>query len=102
MPKEASYWNTLGTARYRAGDWQGAIEALEKSMQLRSGGDAFDWFFLAMAQWQLGHKDEARNWYDKAVAWTEENQRNNEELRRFRAEATELLGIEEKPPSKKA
>ena len=24
-------WNTLGVARYRAGDWAGAIEALERS-----------------------------------------------------------------------
>ena len=24
-------WNTLGVARYRAGDWSGAIEALERS-----------------------------------------------------------------------
>ena len=39
--------------------------ALHKSMELRKGGDSLDWFFLAMAHWQLGDKDEARKWYDQ-------------------------------------
>ena len=55
-------------AHYRAGDWKASLTALEKSMELRKGGDSFDWFFLAMAHWQLGEKDEAREWYDRAVA----------------------------------
>jgi uncharacterized protein HemY len=94
-PKSGSIWNTLGVAHYRAGDWKSAISALDKSMALRNGGDSFDWFFLTMAHWQLGEKDEARKWYDKAVEWTDKNQPDNEELRRFRAEAAELLGITE-------
>src|SRR5262249_7620972 len=51
--------NTLGVARYRAGNWKAAIEALDKSRASRQGGDAFDFLFLAMACWQLGQKDEA-------------------------------------------
>ena len=70
-----------------AGDWKAAIAALEKSMELRKGGDSNDWFFLAMAHWQLGEKDKAREWYDRAVQWMDKNQPKNEELRRFRAEA---------------
>ena len=66
-PEAGSYWNTLGVAHYRAGDWKAAIEALEKSTQLRAGGDPSVWFFLAMAHWQKGEKDQARQWYDKAV-----------------------------------
>ena len=53
-------WNTFGVARYRAGDWKAAIEALTKSMELGNGGDGTDWFFLAMAHWQLGDKPQAR------------------------------------------
>jgi hypothetical protein len=60
-------------------------------MELRKGGDSFDWFFLAMAHWQLGNQDQARQWYDQAVAWMEKNQPQNEELLRFRAEAEELI-----------
>ena len=56
-PKEGTHWNTLGVAHYRADDWKAAIDALTKSMELRKGGDSNDWFFLAMAHWQLGDKD---------------------------------------------
>jgi serine/threonine protein kinase/Flp pilus assembly protein TadD len=92
-PREANIWNTLGVAQYSAGQWQPAIDSLEKSMTLRKGGDASDWFFLAMAHWQLDHKDGARQWYDKAVEWMDKNAPKNEELLRFRAEAAELLGV---------
>src|SRR5262249_31177224 len=85
-PKDGNHWNTLGVAHYRAGDWKAAIAALEKSMELRKGGDSFDWFFLAMAHWQLGKKEESRKWNDKAVAWMEKNNPKDEELVRFRAE----------------
>jgi WD40 repeat protein/serine/threonine protein kinase/tetratricopeptide (TPR) repeat protein len=95
-PKQGMWWNTLGAAQYRAGDWKAAIEALNKSMELRKGGDSFDWFFLAMANWQLGKKEEARKWYDKAVQWMDKNQPKDEELRRFRSEAEELLGMKKK------
>jgi tetratricopeptide (TPR) repeat protein len=95
-PKDGNRWNTLGVAHYRAGDWKAAIAALEKSMELRKGGDCSDWFFLAMAQWQLGGQKDARPWYDKAVKWMEKNQPKDEELVRFRAEAKALLKIEEK------
>ena len=92
-PKAGNSWNTLGIAHYRAGNWKASIEALTKSMELRKGGDGFDWFFLAMSHYQEGHKDEARKWYDQALQWMEKNQPKNEELKRFRAEAASLLGI---------
>jgi hypothetical protein len=49
-----------------------------------------------MAHWHLGDKDEARKCYNQGVQWMEKNQPENEELRRFRAEAAELLGVEKK------
>jgi tetratricopeptide (TPR) repeat protein len=94
-PSDRARWNTLGVAHYRAGDFHEALAALEKSMQLGVDGDAVDWFFLAMAYWQLGDKDEARTWYDKAVEWTDKNKPHNEELTRFRTECAALLGIAE-------
>jgi tetratricopeptide (TPR) repeat protein len=92
---DGNSWNTLGVAQYRAGEWQAAIDALGKSMELRGGGDAWDWFFLAMAHWQLGNKDEARKWYDQGVQWMEKNKPEDEELRRFREEAAKLLKVED-------
>jgi serine/threonine protein kinase/tetratricopeptide (TPR) repeat protein len=90
-PKSGHFWNTLGAAHYRAGAWEAAIAALNRSMKLRKGGDSFDWFFLAMAHWRLGDKVQARKWYDRAIQWMEKNVPRNEELRRFRAEAGELM-----------
>jgi tetratricopeptide (TPR) repeat protein len=95
-PKEGTFWNTLGAAHYRAGAWKAALAALGQSMALRKGGDSFDWFFLAMAHWQLGEKEKARTWFERAVQWMDKHQPMDEELRRFRGEATELLAVKRK------
>jgi superkiller protein 3 len=97
-PKDGTMWNTLGAAHYRAGNWKEAVAALEKSMELlrNKGGDISGWFFLAMAHWQLGEKEKARDWYSTAEKWMDQIQPKNEALRRFRAEAAELLKIEAK------
>jgi serine/threonine protein kinase/WD40 repeat protein len=95
-PQRPHYWNTLGVAHYRAGNWSEAIEKLKKAEEL--GPDIhFAWnaFFIAMAYCRLAEKQQARAWYERAVSWMERNQPNveqlREELRRFRAEAEELL-----------
>jgi serine/threonine protein kinase/tetratricopeptide (TPR) repeat protein len=98
-PKDGNLYNTLGVACYRAGDWNGAIEALEKSMKLQ-GDNAFDRFFLAMAHWRLTKKDEALKCYERAVEWLEKNRPTlsnqfEEELSRIRAEAKELLNAKD-------
>lgn len=95
--EDASYWNTLGVAYYRAGRLEDEIEALQKSTELSAGGSSNDFFFLAMARWQLGEKERAHQWYDKAVDWMEQNQPDNCELRRFRVETEALLGISDAP-----
>jgi tetratricopeptide (TPR) repeat protein len=92
VPKAAEFWNTLGVARYRNGDWKAAIAALTKSTELQ-GENAHDSFFQAMARWQLGDKEESRRWHDGAVAWMEAHRPADEELRRFRAESTELMKV---------
>jgi len=94
-----AFWNTLGVAHYRAADRKAAIEALQKSMELTSGGNSGDFFFLAMAHWQLGEKEEAQRWYGQAVKWMDENKPDDEELRRFRAEAAALLEITDTAPT---
>jgi Flp pilus assembly protein TadD len=97
-PRNAAPWNTLGVCLYRSGDYDAAIEALEKSEALEPANHlAFDGFFLAMAHWQRGEKEKARTWYGQAVQWMDKNQPQNAELHRFRAEAEELLGIKAQP-----
>ena len=76
-------------------------------MELEKGTlESWDTFFLAMAHWQQGEKEQARRYYDRAVRWMDENQQGmdkplQEELCRFRAEAAELLGVKEKTTNHK-
>ena len=49
-----------------------------------------------VAHARLGERDKAHQWYDRAVQWMDKNQPKNEELRRFRVEAAELLELNEK------
>jgi tetratricopeptide (TPR) repeat protein len=97
-PRKGSFWNTLGVAYYRNGEYPAVVEALGRATELpndetQSGGNSFDWFFLAMAHQQLGEKDLARQCYSKAVEWMKKNRPDCVKLRRFRAEAEEVLGI---------
>jgi tetratricopeptide (TPR) repeat protein len=95
-PKQGYIWNTLGVACYRAGAWKDAIAALTQSMKLARGGTPTDWLFLAMTHQKLGQEEEARRWYDRAVERMDRNRpANPEELRRFRSEAEEVLGVNE-------
>jgi eukaryotic-like serine/threonine-protein kinase len=93
--------NTLGAALYRARRFDEAIARLNEAVAAHpKGGTAADWFFLAMAHAQLGDPAAGRQWYDKAAHWMDERQstleknpRQAEELRRFHAEAAEMLTI---------
>jgi tetratricopeptide (TPR) repeat protein len=98
FPGAGTFWNTLGVVHYRRGEWKEAAVALKESIRLHpSGGDSFDWFFLAMAHHRLGDRVQARRFYDKAVEWMEKHQEFVEELTRFRAEAAALMASESGP-----
>jgi serine/threonine-protein kinase len=96
-PQTGSYWNTLGAARYRSGDYQAALVALESAMRLRGEGNGCDWFLVAMAKGRLGARDEARSAFERAVQWMEKHKPKDVELRRFRAEANDVLAEMSKP-----
>jgi tetratricopeptide (TPR) repeat protein len=93
-----SYWLTLGVAHYRAGNWQQTLDALQKGQDLQQSAASRDWFFHAMAHWQLGNRDEARRYYDLAdygMGWFGPSYQTAE-LRGLNAEAAELLGVKKK------
>jgi tetratricopeptide (TPR) repeat protein len=93
-PKFAEKWTTLGVAYYRAGDCKAAINALENSQKLAPGRfDTVNRLFLAMACWQLGDKENGRQWYTGALASIDKAPHIDPELLRFRAEAAKLLGM---------
>jgi serine/threonine protein kinase/Tfp pilus assembly protein PilF len=104
--QDGHYWKTLGVASYRAGKWDTAIEALERANRLCGGGGSYEWFPLAMAHWQRGDREQARQWYAKACRWLKDHQAGftkepgffwDEELRRFRDEAADVLRISSGP-----
>jgi hypothetical protein len=87
----------------RAGAWNDAIAALEKSEAEFPGRfTAVNRFSLAMAYGRLGEKEKGREWYEKAVPSVETaSQPTGRELALFRSEASHLLGIPDpKRPSK--
>ncbi len=69
-PDHAPFWNTLGIARYRHDDYHKAIHALSRSVSLSDdGGNAFDFYYLALANHALNYPDMALGWVDRAEAW---------------------------------
>jgi serine/threonine protein kinase/Tfp pilus assembly protein PilF len=100
-PERGDCWRVLGMAHYRAEEWKEAVTALEKAEKLLGkDADSREWFFLAMAHWQLGRKEEARKWYDRAVQDPGIKNAQAEDRRRFRSEAAALLGNNPSPVSK--
>ena len=95
-PENRTFWNTMGVAQYRAGEYASAITSLGKALD-PNGGVPSDFFFLAMANHRNGEPDKAKRWYDKAVDWmNEHDELENPKLMQYRAEADELIGADVK------
>jgi tetratricopeptide (TPR) repeat protein len=86
-PQTGSFWNTLGVALYRAGDDRAAVDALQRSVRLRNGGDPYDWLVLALARKRLGEAAHARRLYEQSLAWIAEHPKADADLARLRKEA---------------
>jgi tetratricopeptide (TPR) repeat protein len=98
-PKQPAPWSSLGMARYRLGEWKQAIKVLEKALSLTRPDDpeyADTGFFLAMAYWQDGEHEKSLTCFAKAAQRMEKSPKENIMLKRIRAEAAQLLGVEKK------
>jgi serine/threonine protein kinase/Flp pilus assembly protein TadD len=94
--------NTVGVAYYRIGRFKEAVDTLSEVARLRNDICKDTYFFLAMALWQLGDKNEARDWFDKGVQWVQEKEPQmapfmRREHRLWWTEAAVLMGME--PPT---
>jgi tetratricopeptide (TPR) repeat protein len=88
----------LGMARYCAGDDCGALQTLSELNEyanLPAERNGIRCFYVAMAYWKQNKKDEARQWYDKAVEWMDQRTPDDPDLRSLRREAATLMGIEQ-------
>jgi serine/threonine protein kinase/tetratricopeptide (TPR) repeat protein len=94
---------SLGAAYYRAGRWRDAIRTLTKADEAGHGANvSFSPFVLAMAHWQAGDQEKARQWYGLGLVWLARQAAPAEELLRVRAEAASLLGMPEQLSAEQA
>ena len=100
VPAEATYWNTLGVAHYRAGQYEQAVVALHNSLLLSQADprwelSAFDWYPLAMCFHHLNEPAKARTCLDRAEHWLSTHPDLPagwpEDVKVLRTEAVELL-----------
>jgi tetratricopeptide (TPR) repeat protein len=97
--------HTLGVAHCRMGHWKEALAAIEKSRKLGPSSEpptSFDRFFETMAYSGLGDMQQARRCYDEGVQWMEKRLPDHVDLRRFRAEAEQMLKAVEQNNGKDA
>ena len=97
-PNAEVYWNTLGTAYYRAGDDDAAVAALDHATAL-GGGTAFDDVFLAMAHARLGDHEQAELLLTQAIFRAGRDYPAHPELACFCDEARTILTADTESPS---
>jgi tetratricopeptide (TPR) repeat protein len=96
-PDVATYFNTLGVVYYRLGEYARALDKLSVSLEKHRGRfEAFDLYFVAMAQQRLGQTEQARATLDKAERWFARHASgltkfNQAELTAFREEALTVV-----------
>ena len=84
-------WAALGAALYRANRWDEAVSALETAEKL-SDAPAATQVIRAMALWQLGNHDRARQLYDRVEAVAGNQSEDADTLSRLLTEAASLMG----------
>jgi len=97
VPGDEDMLGTLGTALYRAGDYEAALAMLTASedQHIKEDGEPepFNYAFIAIAHWQLGNKSEARAAYRmlRRIA-SGADWRNDKDLAAILEEVCQTLG----------
>lgn len=82
-PNAKGNWNSLGCVLLWRGQLESAREALERSIKLRDGGNAFDWVLLALCLAKQGEVEQARSWQAKLLNEAGETIEQDVDLQRF-------------------
>jgi tetratricopeptide (TPR) repeat protein len=72
--------NANAHAWARVSLWENAIRDFERSVQLRTTDDAYDWLQLAIAYANLGQHEKAQEWLDRSEASISQGSSPNVEL----------------------
>jgi serine/threonine protein kinase len=98
-PESFVCWEILGSALYRNGDWQAAVDTLLDLFR-RRGENSDSLFFLSMSYGKLGNRESARHYFDRGMQRLGRENYPSEITRRLGAEAAALLGIPEQPTTR--
>jgi tetratricopeptide (TPR) repeat protein len=103
---QSMFYNTLGTVEFRMGNYQAAIDACTRSIELsqKEQHDAapgpFDLAIRAMSHLQLDHADEASEYHAQFKAAAEQTQfKDDAECQNFAKEVESMFGELAKPES---
>jgi serine/threonine protein kinase len=96
QPDRPEYHMHLGGALCRAGECQKSLAFLLEATRGQPS-DVFGWYYLAMAQWQLGRKVEASQTFLEAERRTEATEFLHEDIPPLRDEIRRLLGTTDQP-----
>jgi Flp pilus assembly protein TadD/tRNA A-37 threonylcarbamoyl transferase component Bud32 len=91
LVSDSGFYTTLGLAHYRAKNWQEALKALEKAPTEPGYNTCQADFARALVHWQLGNDENARQSYNQAAEWMDQNQPQDPVLQRIRREAESLV-----------
>jgi WD40 repeat protein len=96
-PRNVATHLECGWVYSKLGRWDKALPLLSEAATVQDDDTRFCrwWFPLAIAHWQTGEKDKARQWYDRAAKWMVKHQPGDAWLCRLRSEATAQLGIQD-------
>src|SRR5206468_1705285 len=90
--QNGDYRNTLGLCLIRTGQLDKAQREIEQSLKRsRTGGNAFDWYLLAIIASMRMDYDNAQSEFRKASDWRAANLPDNAELKFLHDECTGLM-----------
>ena len=97
-PEQTDAWLKLGWARYALEDWEDAMIAGQRAIEVHGrGGYPNVWLLLGLSQGRRGDLFEARAWFEKAYRVQKRKSKGGEIvpiMRRHHAELAALLGLD--------
>jgi|GEM_PF-530593 len=93
-PLDGAAHTTLSLIHYRMRQWQQALDASQRALDLYCRPRAFDLLLQAMAHWQLGERGQALKQYRRAVGRLRESQPPTSSEVELQREAGRLLRVQ--------